>query len=83
MASETRFQTKAPAPQQPGSLGFQSKPAGVSFVPGPRRRLTVGGRDPFSPLFLHLALALPFLQQLRAHTLLWLSLAEPWLSSFW
>lgn len=40
----------------------------------------VGRQDPFSPLFssgLHLALALPFLQQLRTHAQLGPGLAEP------
>lgn len=87
VVSETRFQMMFPAPQQPGSLRFQNTPAKsvlCLWVP----QAAHGGRaGSFPPLFsvsrcLHLALALPFLQQLKAHALLWWRLAELWLQGF-
>ena len=73
MVSETRVQMKFPAASGPAASGSKVNQPRASSVSGPHRCLKAG---PFSPLFRHLALALPFLQELRAHALLWLRLAE-------
>lgn len=82
---QNQIPDEVPCPSSQAASGSKVNGLGVSFVSGPRRQLMVGGQDPFSLLFsgcLHLALALPFLQQLRAHALPWLGLAEPWLQGF-